>query len=155
MKIYDSEFEVMVETKIKPNLKDIYKLRTEGLSDKNIAKFLGISLKKFLQVLDETTILEEVYDDATQLLCSKLRNVVIERALGTDKKTDRDGNLIGPDASLALRVLEKLDPEFKQKVEINHNVVTIEEVIKRLNEQRRLELNKTEVIEHKNEEWLN
>ncbi len=152
MKVFTTEMEKIIETKVKPNLKDIYNLRIKGLTDRHIAQYIGISLKQFLQVLDETELLQDVYNDATTLLCSELRNVVIERALGTDGKTDRDGDKVGPDANLALRVLEKLDPQFKQKTEININTITVEQVIKRLNEQRRLELETIEVIEQKHSE---
>lgn len=150
MKIYENELEKIVETKIKPNLKVIYNMRIKGLKDKQISKFLGISNAMFLKALENEETLQEVYNDATLLLCSELRNVAIGRALGTDGKLDKDGNDLGPDANLAIRLLEKIDPQFSKKEEVTVNI-TVEDIIKQLNEKRREEEEKAREIVEKNE----
>jgi hypothetical protein len=152
MKIYANELERIVETKIKPNLKSIYNMRIKGLKDRHIAQFLGISLHQFLQALESEPILKDAYNDATLILSSELRNVVISRALGTDNKLDKDGMPVGPDANLALRVLEKIDPEFSKQKEEVKVVISVEDVIHELNEKRRLEIEKKEELIKKNEE---
>jgi hypothetical protein len=152
MKIYANEIERIIETKIKPNLKAIYNFRIKGLKDRHIAQFLGISLHQFLQALEQETTLQEAYNDATLILCSELRNVAIQRALGTDGKTDKDGNEIGPDANLAVRLLEKIDPQFSTKGEEVKVVISVEDVIHQLNEKRRMELEKKDEIIKKNED---
>lgn len=148
--IYENELEMIVETKVKPNLKQIYDLRIKGLEDRQIAKFLGITLKQFLRVLNETEILQDVYEDATLLLCSDLRSIVIGRALGTDDKQDKDGNLLGPDEKLAWQVLQKIDPQFKQQDNTAQIVgQTVESIIKGISEKRREE---ERLLEEKNKE---
>ncbi len=152
MKIYNNEIERIIETKIKPNLKIIYNLRIKGLKDRHISKYLGISLGQFLQCLEAEPLLKEAYDDATLILCSELRDVVIGRALGTDNKTNGEGELIGPDANLALRVLEKIDPQFSKQDNDVKVVVSVEEVIHQLNEKRRSEIEKKEEVIEKNKQ---
>ena len=126
------------ETKIKPNLKNIYQKRVEGLSDKLIARYLGMTAGQFEYALNNYAPLKEVYDSAMTLLFSKLTNVVVERALGLDKKKDKDGNEVGPDANLSLRLLEKLDPRFKDTKEVNVNI-RIEDVIRSIADKRKQE----------------
>lgn len=152
MKIYNNEQERLIETKIKPNLKAIYNMRVKGLKDRHIASFLGISLAQFLKCLEADEVLKEAYQDATLILCSELRDVVIGRALGTDNKVDKDGELLGPDPNLALRVLEKIDPQFSKQDNEVKVTVTVEDIIHELNEKRRLEAEKKESIIKKNED---
>lgn len=150
MKIYSNELEKVIETKIKPNLKTIYNMRIKGLKDKQISKFLGISNAMFERALEQEETLQDVYHDATLLLCSELRNVAINRALGTDGKMDKDGNEVGPDANLAIRLLEKIDPQFSKQEEVTINI-TVEDIIKQLNEKRRSEEEQAKKIKEKNE----
>lgn len=150
MKIYSNELERVIELKIKPNLKTIYNMRIKGLKDKQISKFLGISNKMFEHALEQEETLQDVYHDATLLLCSELRNVAISRALGTDGRIDTSGNEIGPDANLAMRLLEKIDPQFSKKEDIIVNI-TVEDIIKQLNEKRRIEQEEMARIVEKNE----
>lgn len=143
----------LINIKIKPNMKAIYNMRVKGLPDRMIAKFLGCSERDFRKAIDECEELQEVYNDATILLCSELRDVVIGRALGKDGKTDKDGNELGPDSNLAMRVLEKIDPQFSKKEETNNiMVVTVEDIIRELNEKRRQEIEKAKEIEMRNVE---
>ena len=142
----------LINIKIKPNMKAIYNMRVKGLPDRMIAKFLGCSERDFRKAIDECEELQEVYNDATILLCSELRDVVIGRALGKDGKTDKDGNELGPDSNLAMRVLEKIDPQFSKKEETNVMVVTVEDIIRELNEKRRQEIEKAKEIEMRNVE---
>ena len=142
----------LINIKIKPNMKAIYNMRVKGLPDRMIAKFLGCSERDFRKAIDESEELQEVYNDATILLCSELRDVVIGRALGKDGKTDKDGNELGPDSNLAMRVLEKIDPQFSKKEETNVMVVTVEDIIRELNEKRRQEIEKAKEIEMRNAE---
>ena len=142
----------LINIKIKPNMKAIYNMRVKGLPDRMIAKFLGCSERDFRKAIDECEELQEVYNDATILLCSELRDVVIGRALGKDGKTDKDGNELGPDSNLAMRVLEKIDPQFSKKEETNVMVVTVEDIIRELNEKRRQEIEKAKEIEMRNAE---
>lgn len=139
MKLYTNELDAIIETKIKPNMKRIYEMKVQGYTDKQIAKVIGISTNLFLKAIENFDELSEIYENATQLLSSKLREVVIDRALGTDGKVDKDGNEIGPDANLALRLLEKLDPKFSKTQTESKVNVTVEHVIKQINEKRRLE----------------
>lgn len=122
-----------IETKIKPHLKDIYRLKTEGANDHLLAKYLGMTKSEFQYALENYAPLKEIYDHAMTMLCQKLSNVVIGRALGIDGKTDKEGNDLGPDHNLAMRMLEKLDPRFKDKKEVNVNV-RIEDVIRNIGE---------------------
>jgi hypothetical protein len=150
MKLYSNELERTIETKIKPNLKVIYNMRIKGLKDKQIAKYLGISVAMFEKAIDQDESIGDVYHDATLLLCSELRNVAINRALGTDGKVDGNGNEVGPDATLAVRLLEKLDPQFSKKEEVVVNV-TIEDIISKLNLKRREEIEHAQQVIAKNE----
>jgi hypothetical protein len=151
MKLYANELEKVIETKIKPNLKVIYNMRIKGLRDKHISKFLGISNDMFLKAVEQDETVGEVYQDATLLLCSELRNVAISRALGTDGKVDGNGIEVGPDANLAVRLLEKLDPVFSKKEEMTIHI-TVEDVIRQLNEQRRKEIEMQKNLVEKNKD---
>lgn len=139
MKIYTNEIELAIETKIKPNMKRIYEMKVQGYTDRQIARVLGISVRTFMKVVEEYEELGEIYESAVQILCSKLREVAITRALGTDGKVDREGNEVGPDANLAMRLLEKLDPQFSRTKEDSTVSVTVEHIIKEINNKRRLE----------------
>jgi len=139
MKLYEKRRDTIIETKIKPNLKLIYQLRIQGFRDSHIARVLGISVSLFTEILAECTELKDAYEDATLILCSKLRDVAISRALGTDGKKDKDGGLLGPDANLALRILEKIDPQYSSKQQHMDVNVTVEHIIHEINEKRRIE----------------
>ena len=104
----------------------------------------------FLKAVENDESIGEVYQDATLLLCSELRNVAISRALGTDGKVDGNGVEVGPDANLAVRLLEKMDPVFSKKEEVTIHI-TVEDVIRQLNEKRRQELEMKEELIQKNE----
>lgn len=151
MKLYTSEMDLIIESKIKPNMKLIYSLKTQGYKDKYIAQALGISLKQFEESMTLYEELKNVYEDATMLLCAKLREVAIDRALGLDGKTDKDGIPVGPDANLAMRLLEKLDPAFKPKATDNTVTVTVEHIIHEISEKRRIEREKIRDIEEKHD----
>lgn len=150
MKLYTDEMERIIENKIKPNMMVIYRMRTQGLKDRHIATALGITTSQFGRAMEQYPEAKEVYDDATILLCSRLREVAIDRALGTDNKLDKDGNPVGPDANLAVRLLEKLDPTFGNNQEV-HVTVTIEDVVRQLNAKRRDEEEARRVVIEKNE----
>lgn len=150
MKLYTGELDKIIEVKIKPNLKLIYELKIKGLKDKHIATALGITTKYFLEAMEVMPELKDTYDDAVLLLCSRLREVAIDRALGLDGKTDKDGELVGPDANLAVRLLEKLDPAFQKKQE-SVVTVTVEHVIHEISEKRRIEAEKRARIAKKHE----
>lgn len=151
MKMYESELERVIEAKIKPNLKSVYKLRTHGLTDKYIAKYLGISYHMFMKALEAFEPLKEIYDDATLLLASQLRQTVINRALGEDGKVDKDGNPVGPDANLAFKLLEKFDPAFSKKETVNIEV-TVEDVIKKISRKRKEQTSQSESGDEDDEE---
>ena len=74
---------------------------------KNIAKYFGISIGAFQNALEIDGVVKDTYDSAMEILCAKLMNVVMNRALGTDGATDKEGNPIPPDHNLAFRLLEK------------------------------------------------
>jgi len=133
-----------IETKIKPNLKEIYRLKTEGVNDKMMAKFLGMTGAQFQYALDNFQPLKDIYDNAMTMLCQKLSNVVINRALGTDGKVDKDGQEIGPDSNLAMRMLEKLDPRFKQTKDFTVTL-RIEDVIREISDKRKNEAIEAEI----------
>jgi len=150
MNLYTSAVELAIENKIKPNLQLIYRMKTQGLKDRHIAAALGIATKTFGEALEMYEELKEIYDDAQILLCSRLRAVAIDRALGLDGKRDKDGMLIGPDANLAVRLLEKLDPSFGDTKIVDVHI-TVEEVVHQLNAKRRAELEEVQRVVDKNE----
>ena len=131
MNIYKDETEMLIETKIKPNIKNIYTMRMQGLSDKHIADALGISVKKFEKLIGESEVLKDAYNSATEIFCAQLFDVVSRRALGTDGRTDKDGNYLPPDHNLAFKLLEKFDNRFTNKQEIKQTF-SIEQVIKQI-----------------------
>lgn len=154
MNLYTNEMERVIELQIKPNLKKIYNLKIRGLKDKHIAVALGITTRQFLQAKEEYEELKDVYTDAMTLLCSELREVAIERALGTDGRIDKDGFPVPADAGLALKLLDKLDPQFTDKRDINITF-TVEDVVRQLNEKRRLDLeSKKEIIDRNEKKGL-
>lgn len=149
MKLYTNEIEKVIEEKMKPNIKKIYEMKREGYSDRQISRVLGISLKQFMEGIKLNEDIGEAYGEAMQILKTQLRKVVIDRALGIDGKVDKDGIEVGPDSNLAMRILEKIDPEFKrEKTEVNVTM-TVEHIIHEINERRRIEEEKAEEIEAK------
>lgn len=149
MKLYETQFEQIIETKIKPNLKVIYNLKIQNVKDKYIAQALGISVKDFQKALEVNEDVKEIYEDAMMILVSNLRDIVFSRALGTDGKTDKDGNLLGPDAELAFKILGKLDNTFANKVEVKETL-TIEHVIREIAERKQAQLEVKETVIAKN-----
>ena len=116
MRLFTNQQDLIYETKIKPNIRLIYDMKVNGLSDKYIAQALGITTLMFQKIKDNYPLLKNTYDDAMELLCSQLNDVVVKRALGTDGRVDKDGNLLPPDEKLAFKLLEKFDPRYKTKV---------------------------------------
>lgn len=145
MNIYSDRENLIIEAKIKPNLKLIYDMKVRGLSDKYIAKALGISLKEFLRVKETYELLNDTYNDAMEILASELTDIVVGRALGKDGRKDKDGNPLPPDEKLAFKVLEKIDSRFSSKQEVKQTV-TIESFIRSIAKKQQ------EVIEVEEEE---
>ena len=58
-------------------------------------------------------------------------NIVVKRALGEDGLVDKEGNALPPDHNLAFRLLEKIDPRFRNKEE-QRALITIEQVIRKV-----------------------
>lgn len=138
MKMYTKHIDLVIETKIKPNMKRIYEMRINGYTDKQIAKVLGLSLEVMTKAKEEYEEFREIYEEATQLLCTQLRDVAFSRALGTDGKVDKEGKEVGPDANLAFRLLEKMDPAFSRKESSGPVMVTVEHIIKEISAKRRM-----------------
>lgn len=150
MKIYSSREEQVIENHIKPNLKLIHKMKIKGIKDKYIAQAIGISLHEFNKAKEKSEAFKDVYDDAMMILCAELTDIVVSRATGKDKKKDKEGNLLGPDATLAYKLLKDLDPRFRQVGEIK-NTITIETIIKEISAKRNKEID-DKVEEVMNEE---
>lgn len=127
MKPHEKDYE-----KLRGGVRELYRLKVEGYTDKNIAKFFGISLDSFRRAISVDGIVKDTYESAMEVLAAKLMNVVVGRALGTDGQTDKDGRALPPDHNLAFRLLEKIDPRFRQKEE-QKAIITIEQVVRHIN----------------------
>lgn len=147
MKLYSDRQSFIIETKIKPNIKLIHDMKIRGLKDKYIAQALGISVKEFLEVKDSYELLNDTYNDAMEIFCAELTDIVVLRALGKDGRKDKDGNDLPPDEKLAFKLLEKLDSRFSVKNEIKQTI-TIESIIKGIAKKQQ------EVIEMEEDEEL-
>ncbi len=119
--------------KLRGGVRELYRLKVEGYTDKNIAKFFGISAESFRRAISVDGIVKDTYESAMEVLAAKLMNVVVGRALGTDGQTDKDGRKLPPDHNLAFRLLEKIDARFKQKEE-QKALITIEQVVRHVKE---------------------
>lgn len=143
MKLYVDKKTQIIETKIKPNIKLIYDMKIRGLKDKYIAQALGITVKEFLEVKEDYELLNDTYNDAMEIFCGELTDIVVGRALGVDGRVDKDGNALPPDEKLAFKLLEKLDSRFSTKAEIKQTL-TIESIIKSIGDKRRIEVEEEE-----------
>jgi hypothetical protein len=139
MNLYSDNISYVIEEKIKPNIKLIHDMKIRGLKDKYIAQALGISLKSFNEAKERYDVLKDTYDDAMEIFCAELTDIVVLRALGQDGRKDKDGNLLPADEKLAFKLLEKLDPRFSFKGEIKQTV-TIENIIKEITNKRNSEI---------------
>jgi hypothetical protein len=92
-----------------------------------------------LEVKDSYELLNDTYNDAMEIFCAELTDIVVLRALGQDGRKDKDGNLLPADEKLAFKLLEKLDPRFSFKGEIKQTV-TIENIIKEITNKRNSEI---------------
>lgn len=128
MKPHEKDYE-----KLRGGVRELYRLKVEGYTDKNIAKFFGISAESFRRAISVEGIVKDTYESAMEVLAAKLMNVVVGRALGTDGQTDKDGRALPPDHNLAFRLLEKIDPRFRQKEE-QKALITIEQVVRHVKE---------------------
>lgn len=128
MKQNDKDYE-----KLRGGVRELYRLKVEGYTDKNIAKFFGISAESFRRAITEDGVVKDTYESAMEMLAAKLMNVVVGRALGTDGQTDKDGRDMPPDHNLAFRLLEKIDPRFRQKEE-QKAIITIEQVVRHVSQ---------------------
>lgn len=146
VKIYKDKNELIIETKIKPNIKLIYDMKVRGLKDKYIAQALGISVADFLKAKDGYELLQDTYNDAMHILASELTDIVVLRALGKDGRKDKDGDLMPPDEKLAFKILEKIDDRFSTKKEVLQTV-TIETIIKSIGEKRKAQELIVDVVE--------
>lgn len=135
MKLYSDRQNYIIETKIKPNIKLIHDMKIRGLKDKYIAQALGIGVKEFLEVKDSYELLNDTYNDAMEIFCAELTDIVVLRALGKDGRKDKDGNDLPADEKLAFKLLEKLDSRFSVKNEIKQTI-TIESIIKGIAKKR-------------------
>ena len=128
MKTSENDYE-----KLRGGVRELYRLKVEGYTDKNIAKFFGISAESFRRAITEDGVVKDTYESAMEMLSAKLMNVVVGRALGTDGLTDKEGRDLPPDHNLAFRLLEKIDPRFRQKEE-QKAIITIEQVVRHVSQ---------------------
>lgn len=133
--MYSDRQTFIIESKIKPNIKLIHDMKIRGLKDKYIAQALGIGVKEFLEVKDSYELLNDTYNDAMEIFCAELTDIVVLRALGKDGRKDKDGNDLPADEKLAFKLLEKLDSRFSVKNEIQQTI-TIESIIKGIAKKR-------------------
>ena len=133
--MYTDKQTQIVETKIKPNIKMIHDMKVRGLKDKYISQALGISVREFLEVKESYELLKDTYNDAMEIFCAELTDIVVARALGVDGRLDKDGTKLPPDEKLAFKLLEKLDSRFSVKAEIKQTL-TIESIIKGIAEKK-------------------
>lgn len=130
MNVFNTSANTDYET-LRAGVKEIYKLKVQGYTDKNIAKYFGITLNSFRQALEIDGVVKDTYDSAMEILSGKLMNIVVKRALGEDGLVDKEGNALPPDHNLAFRLLEKIDPRFRNKEE-QRALITIEQVIRKV-----------------------
>lgn len=137
--------DLRAENKILRNLALLYDLRIRGLGERQIAKALGISAPCLKRMIEHNETIRDTYEDANMILCSQLRAVVIDRALG--KAVDLDGNPMLADANLAFKVLTHIDPDFKNKpTEPTEQNITVEHIIRQLSKTDSTDSNETNDI---------
>ena len=126
MMIYDERDDAILEKVIKPRMKEIHGMKVKGVSDRNIAAWLGISERDFRRIKEEYEPLKNAYDDGMEILKGSLIDVVMDKALGLNGKE--------ADEILAWDVLQRLDKRFSKEKEVKATI-TIEQLVKEIHQE--------------------
>ena len=144
-KMYLDKVEEAYNKKILGKIDIVVELRKLGHDDIKLAKVCGVSLYEFRGALERFEVFRQAYEYAEKDLIANLRNIVYGRALGTDGKTNDNGQLLGADANLALRLLSKIDPAFRGDEQATAGINTIEAFIRKVNQKAKEEAIDVEV----------
>ena len=134
--IYNDKIDRIIEETIKPNLKQIIEMKFYNLPDRQIARAYNITHGELMECVNRFDTLREQFEDANRIMNAKLRKVVIERALGTDGREDKDGYMVPANENLAFKILEKTDVDFKPSMKTTVEF-RVEDIIKKVSNERK------------------
>jgi hypothetical protein len=108
-------------TKVTNNLKVMKIMKASGRTDREIAEYMGIDVKTFNDVVNGDDYIKEVYEKAQTYLVSEIENKFLENVME---------ELDGGNNDNAKWVLERLNPKYAKKEQVEISVKTIDDIIR-------------------------
>lgn len=106
--------------KVIQNVKIIKIMKSCGYRDADIAKYVNLSIKTFLNVIEGDEYLRDVYKNAQEILASDIEKKFIENMLASMENGDNTD---------AKWMMERTNPKYAKKDTIDLHVRSIDEVI--------------------------
>lgn len=107
--------------KITQNLRLMKIMKSSGYTDSEIASYLGISTREFLEAIEEEEYLKSVYEAASETLASELEAEFLKKVFS---------NLDAGKTEDAKWVLERTSKKYQKKDQVELNIKSIDEIIK-------------------------
>lgn len=110
-----------MKDKIVQNLKIIKIMKATGYKDKEIADYVGVSIKDFLTVIEGDQYLKEVWEEAQEKLATDIERKFLENVL-----TQLDMG----DNTDAKWLLERTHKKYNKKDTLDVNIKSIDDIIR-------------------------
>jgi len=111
----------MENERIIQNIKLIKIMKSCGQTDAEIAKYVGLSVREFLEAIDGDEYLKEIYAQASQKLATDIEREFLNNVMG---QLERGEN------SDAKWLLERTNPKYAKKDQVEVNIRSIDDVIR-------------------------
>lgn len=107
--------------KIIQNIKVVKIMKASKYTDSDIAKYLGISVKDFLEAIDSDPYLKEVFESAQEKLVSEIESKFLEAVMAQLENGKTED---------AKWVLERTTGKYSKKEQVELNVKNIDDIIR-------------------------
>jgi predicted transcriptional regulator len=110
-----------ITEKILQNIKVVTIMKTCNYTDKEIADYLGISSRQFLDAIAGDVYLSEVYQKAQEKLASDIEKKFLENTLA---------QLENGDNTDAKWILERTNKKYQKKDAVDVSITSIDDIIR-------------------------
>jgi len=107
--------------KVIQNLKIITIMKATGKTDKEVADYLGLKVKDFLEVIASDSYLTEVWEKAQDKLVSDIEQKFLENTLLQLEEGDNTD---------AKWILERTSKKYQKKDQLDVSVTSIDDIIR-------------------------
>lgn len=111
----------LVIEKIIQNIKIVKIMKSSKYTDKEIANYLGISVKDMIEAIESDDYIKEIYNQAQEKLANDIEKMFLENVVS---------QLEEGDTTDAKWLLERTTAKYSKKDQVEVNVKSIDDIIR-------------------------